>query len=56
MSNSQMIGIRILCIVLGWGFGAIIFGTEATWLFDLKAFIWCGVAGAGIGGLLTTQK
>jgi hypothetical protein len=56
MSNSQIIGIRMFCIALGWGFGAIIFGTEATWLFDIKAFIWCGIAGVGIGGLLTSQK
>jgi hypothetical protein len=56
MSNSQMMGVRILCIVLGWVVGVVLFGAEATWLFDVKSFIWCGIAGAGIGGLLTSQK
>ena len=51
-----MMGVRILCIALGWGIGAILFGTEATWLFGVKSFIWCGIAGAGIGSLLTTTK
>jgi hypothetical protein len=26
MSKSQMIGVRLLCIALGWAFGALIFG------------------------------
>ena len=55
MSNSQMIGIRILCMTLGWAFGAIIFGTEAVWLFDFPSYIWCGMAGGAIGILLTTK-
>jgi len=50
-------GIRLLCIALGWGIGAALFGTEATWLFDyMKSYIWCGMAGGCIGVLLTTQK
>jgi len=57
MSNSQIMGIRLLCIALGWGIGAALFGTEATWLFDyMKSYIWCGMAGGCIGVLLTTQK
>lgn len=55
MSNSQMIGIRILCMTLGWAFGALIFGTEAVWLFGFPSYIWCGIAGGGIGTLLTTK-
>ena len=55
MSTSQMIGIRILCIALGWAFGALIFGTEAVWLWDIQSFIWCGMAGGMIGILLTSK-
>jgi hypothetical protein len=49
-------GIRILCIAMGWGIGAVLFGTEATWLFGMNSFIWCGMAGGCVGVLLTTQK
>jgi hypothetical protein len=55
MSTSQMIGIRMFCIALGWAFGALLFGTEATWLFGVQSFIWCGFAGGTIGILLTTK-
>jgi len=55
MSTSQMVGIRMLCLALGWAFGALLFGTEATWLFDVQSFIWCGFAGGTIGILLTTK-
>lgn len=56
MSSSQMVGIRVLCIVLGWVFGSMIFGTEAEWLWGMKSYLWCGMAGGSIGILLTTQK
>jgi hypothetical protein len=55
MSTSQMIGIRMFCLALGWAFGALLFGTEATWLFGIQSFIWCGFAGGTIGILLTTK-
>ena len=55
MSGSQATGIRIFCMMLGWGFGALIFGTEATWLFDIQSFIWCGFAGGTVGILMTSQ-
>ncbi len=55
MSNSQINGIRFFCIALGWAFGALIFGTEAEWLFGLKSFIWCGFAGGSIGIMLTSK-
>ena len=55
MSTSQMVGIRMFCLALGWAFGALLFGTEATWLFDIQSFIWCGFAGGTIGILLTTK-
>jgi hypothetical protein len=55
MSTSQMIGIRMFCLALGWAFGALLFGTEATWLFGVQSFIWCGFAGGTIGILLTTK-
>ena len=51
-----MVGIRLLCIALGWAFGALIFGTEAVWLWDIQSFIWCGMAGGMIGILLTTKQ
>lgn len=56
MSTSQMIGIRMFCLALGWAFGALLFGTEATWLFGIQSFIWCGFAGGTIGILLTTKQ
>jgi len=56
MSNSQIVGIRILCMVLGWIFGTMLFGTETQWLWGIDSFIWCGFAGGMIGTLLTTQK
>ncbi len=55
MSKSQVIGIRLLCIALGWAFGALIFGTEAVWLWDIESFIWYGMAGGMIGILLTSK-
>jgi hypothetical protein len=55
MSNSQIIGVRILCMMLGWAFGSLIFGTEAEWLFSMKSFIWCGMAGGTVGIMLTTK-
>jgi hypothetical protein len=55
MSKSQMVGIRLLCIALGWAFGALIFGTEAVWVWDIQSFIWCGMAGGMIGILLTSK-
>jgi hypothetical protein len=55
MSTSQMIGIRMFCLALGWAFGALLFGTETTWLFGVQSFIWCGFAGGTIGILLTTK-
>jgi hypothetical protein len=56
MSNSQMVGIRIGCLALGWAIGSALFGTDAVWLWNIKSFIWCGFAGGCIGILLTTQK
>ena len=50
-----MIGIRMFCLALGWAFGALLFGTEVTWLFGIQSFIWCGFAGGTIGILLTTK-
>ena len=55
MSNSQMVGIRILCMALGWAFGALIFGTEAEWIGGVKSFIWCGFVGGSIGIMLTSK-
>ncbi len=55
MSNSQIIGVRMFCLALGWAFGAMIFGTETTWLFGMKSFLWCGMAGGTIGILLTSK-
>jgi hypothetical protein len=55
MSTSQIFGIRILCMALGWAFGALIFGTEAEWLWGTKSFIWCGFAGGSIGIMLTSK-
>ena len=56
MSSSQMVGIRLFCLALGWAFGALIFGTEAVWLWDIQSFIWCGMAGGMIGILLTSKQ
>ena len=36
-------------------FGALIFGTEAEWLWGTKSFIWCGFAGGTIGIMLTSK-
>ena len=55
MSTSQMMGIRLLCLSLGWAFGALIFGTEAEWIRGVKSFIWCGFAGGMIGIMLTSK-
>jgi hypothetical protein len=55
MSTSQILGVRLLCLALGWAFGALIFGTEAEWLWGMKSFIWCGTAGGMIGILLTSK-
>jgi hypothetical protein len=55
MSNSQIIGVRLFCLALGWAFGALIFGTEAEWLWGTKSFIWCGFAGGSIGIMLTSK-
>lgn len=55
MSNSQIVGVRMFCLALGWAFGALIFGTEAVWLWEIKSFLWCGIAGGAIGILLTTK-
>jgi hypothetical protein len=55
MSKSQIIGIRIACVLLGQAIGAVIFGTEMIWLLDWKSYIWCGFAGGCIGLLLTNQ-
>ena len=51
-----MVGIRMFCLALGWAFGALLFGTETTWLFGIQSFIWCGFAGGTIGILLTTKQ
>jgi len=56
MSNSQIIGIRVACVVLGWVVGTVLFGADSIWLWDIKSYIWCGTAGGCIGVLLTTQK
>lgn len=55
MSNTQAMGIRVLCMALGWALGALIFGTEAQWLFGVSSFIWCGFAGGTIGMMLTSK-
>ena len=55
MNSSQMLGVRMFCLALGWGFGALIFGTEAEWLFGMKSFIWCGAVGGMIGIMLTSS-
>lgn len=55
MNNSQAIGIRILCMALGWAFGALIFGTEAVWLWGTPSFLWCGMIGGMIGIMLTSN-
>ena len=55
MSNSQIFGIRMFCLALGWAFGALIFGTEAEWLLGLKSFLWCGTVGGMIGIMLTSK-
>lgn len=55
MSNSQMIGIRMLCIVMGWVFGTMLFGADTTWLWGMKSYLWCGMAGGCIGVLLTSK-
>lgn len=43
-------------MALGWVFGSLLFGTEATWLWGINSYIWCGFIGGTIGILLTTQK
>lgn len=55
MNNTQAMGIRILCMALGWAFGALIFGTDAVWLWGTPSFIWCGVAGGAIGIMITSK-
>ena len=55
MSTSQMIGIRIFCMALGWAFGALIFGTDAEWLWGMQSYLWCGFFGGMIGTLLTSK-
>ena len=55
MSTSQILGVRMFCLALGWAFGALIFGTEAEWLWGTKSFIWCGFAGGMIGIMLTSK-
>ncbi len=55
MSTSQMIGVRLFCLALGWAFGALIFGTEAEWIWGMKSFMWCGMAGGMIGIMLTSK-
>ncbi len=55
MSTSQMIGVRMFCLALGWAFGALIFGTEAEWIWGMKSFMWCGMAGGMIGIMLTSK-
>lgn len=55
MSNSQMIGIRMLCVIMGWVFGTMLFGADVTWLWGMKSYIWCGMAGGCIGVLLTSK-
>jgi hypothetical protein len=56
MSGSQIVGIRILCIILGWVIGVMLFGSDTEWLWGMKSYLWCGTAGGCIGVLLTTQK
>jgi hypothetical protein len=55
MNSSQNLGVRMFCLALGWGFGALIFGTDAEWLFGMKSFIWCGALGGMIGIMLTSN-
>ena len=55
MSTSQIIGVRLFGLALGWAFGALIFGTEAEWIWGIKSFMWCGTAGGMIGILLTSK-
>ena len=55
MSTSQILGVRMFCLALGWAFGALIFGTDAEWLWGTKSFIWCGFAGGTIGIMLTSK-
>ena len=55
MSTSQILGVRMFCLALGWGFGALIFGTDAVWIMGIKSFIWCGFVGGSIGIMLTSK-
>ncbi len=56
MSNSQILGVRMFCLALGWAFGSLIFGTQAEWLWGIKSFIWCGFVGGTIGIMLTSKQ
>ena len=56
MSNSQILGVRMFCLALGWAFGSLIFGTEAEWIGGVKSFIWCGFVGGSIGIMLTSKQ
>jgi hypothetical protein len=55
MSSSQVLGIRMFCMALGWGFGALIFGTDAVWLWGSPSYLWCGMVGGMIGIMLTSK-
>lgn len=55
MSNTQIFGVRVLFVVLGWIVGYVLFGPEVEWLFGTPAFIWCGAAGGLIGILIAGE-
>lgn len=55
MSKSQILGIRFLCICMGYFVGIVLFGTESASFLNMKDFVLCAFAGGFIGLLLTRQ-
>ena len=51
MEPSQIMGIRILFSLIGFGVGALFFGTDAKF-GPIPLFGWCGIVAGALGGLI----
>ena len=51
MQPSQIMGIRILFGLIGFGVGALFFGTDAT-IGPMPLFAICGIVAMVLGGLI----